>query len=135
MENLTCILIDDDEDHHIFFSIAIEEQSVNVSCKFYTKAKSALAELFEKKANKPDVIFLDLNMPELGGLECLQILKENADTSDIPVIMYSTSDNSKDVLKAKQIGASTYLVKPASIKEMVLQLKTVFEDLTSAHVV
>ncbi len=64
------------------------------------------------KKDKPDIILLDLMMPKMNGVETLKILKNDADTKDIPVIILSNlGDSQDDMKKAKEMGALDYLVK------------------------
>jgi len=74
--------------------------------------------LLKMQTNKPDVIFLDLNMPRMGGKECLEALKKDMHLQDIPVIMYTTSSRSKDIEETMQKGAVCFITKPTNIKEL-----------------
>ncbi len=122
----TCILIDDDGDDHVFFSIALKRLPIKINCIYYLEAKVALEDLFQNKNIRPAFIFLDLNMPQLSGLECLKILKATPGLSDIPVIIYSTSSNEKDINSSKQMGALDYWVKSDNIEDLVIKLSKFF---------
>ncbi len=68
--------------------------------------------------DRPDVILLDAEMPVMDGWETCEALKSSDDTSGIPVVM-CTGDNSADYIeKAKQLGASGYIVKPYNFEDM-----------------
>jgi CheY-like chemotaxis protein len=69
-------------------------------------------------ASFPDCIFLDLNMPKKNGVECLQEIKENNKIRSIPVIIYTTSVNAKDVDATYDGGASCFIRKPNSFREL-----------------
>ena len=70
-------------------------------------------EYFDRKNyTKPKIIFLDLNMPKIGGLEVLQQLKSNADTKSIPVVILTSSKEDPDVKRCYELGANSYVVKP-----------------------
>ncbi|MGV6817036.1 MAG: response regulator [Thiotrichales bacterium] len=71
----------------------------------------------------PDVILMDVVMPELNGFQATRELSRNAVTGDIPVIMVTTKDGETDVLWAKRQGAKAYLVKPANEKELMKTIK------------
>lgn len=71
----------------------------------------------------PDVILMDVVMPELNGFQATRELSRNAATGDIPVIMVTTKDGETDVLWAKRQGAKAYLVKPANEKELMKTIK------------
>ena len=63
------------------------------------------------KSENPDLILLDLIMPKLDGFGTLKALKENDETSAIPVIILTNLEETEDVQKAIELGATTYLVK------------------------
>ena len=65
-----------------------------------------------KNYTKPKIIFLDLNMHKIGGLEVLQQLKSNADTKSIPVVILTSSKEDPDVKRCYELGANSYVVKP-----------------------
>jgi chemotaxis family two-component system response regulator Rcp1 len=64
-------------------------------------------------APRPSLILLDLNLPKMGGLETLTLIKGDQSFSAIPIIVLTTSDNEADVLSCYRLGASCYLNKPA----------------------
>lgn len=67
---------------------------------------------------KPDVIVLDVNMPGMNGIEVLSKIKENQETSAIPVIMFSTSSRPELISRALELGAIKYVSKPNDIAEL-----------------
>ena len=67
--------------------------------------------LRQARASAPDLILLDLLMPKLSGLETLEALKNDEQTSGIPVVILSNSSIDADIQKAKTLGAAGYLVK------------------------
>ena len=60
----------------------------------------------------PDLIILDLKMPDLGGFEFMEVLRENGDWMDIPVVILSAVSDSDSIRKALDLGAADYLTKP-----------------------
>lgn len=79
----------------------------------------AIAIIMEEK---PDVIFVDVLMPKLGGLETCQIIKGHPDFEDTPIIFLSSKDGAYDMARGQMVGADAYLTKPFtkdSIVEMV----------------
>lgn len=109
--------IDDDDDDIDFFVAAIEYLSDEASCFSFTNAAKALDKLVSGELIA-DIIFLDLNMPVINGQEFLAMLKAKAGLEDIPVIMLSTASDSLTFHKLKAEGASGFLTKPSSIKEL-----------------
>jgi two-component system nitrate/nitrite response regulator NarL len=86
---------------------------------------------------KPDIVLLDLRMPDMGGLEVLQKLREQE--SSIPVVMLTTSNDEADLIKSLRSGAQGYLLKDMEPDELVGALRdiengknVVAQDLTDA---
>ena len=86
---------------------------------------------------KPDIVLLDLRMPDMGGLEVLLKLREN--NSTIPVVMLTTSNEESDLIKSLRSGAQGYLLKDMEPDELVSALRdiengknVVAQDLTDA---
>jgi CheY-like chemotaxis protein len=75
---------------------------------------------------RPDLIFLDLNMPRVSGMEILTVLKSTALYADVPAIIHSTSTAQKDREKAKQLGAVYYLPKPNNFTTLCESLRELF---------
>ncbi|WP_018611485.1 response regulator [Segetibacter koreensis] len=95
-----------------------------------TQAKSGLECMsFLKDGTKPDIIFLDLNMPGYNGLYCLKYIKSKPHLANIPVIIYSTSHYIKDIDACFKNEAHYYIVKPASGDDLLHILKQVMNNL------
>ena len=61
---------------------------------------------------RPRVIFLDLKMPKVSGLEVLKILKADERTKQIPIVMMTSSKEEKDIIESHKLGVNSYVVKP-----------------------
>jgi len=108
--------IDDDIDDCEFFMEALQA----VSQAGYTSMHNpveALNKLILKEL-KPDVIFLDLNMPIMSGFEFLIEIKKQEIIKNIPVIIFSTSQMEEIKRKARNYGADEYISKPSDFDEM-----------------
>ncbi|MBI5133877.1 MAG: response regulator [Candidatus Taylorbacteria bacterium] len=78
------------------------------------------------KAEKPDIVILDLLMPNLDGLEILKRLKENAETRHIPVLVLSNLGQEKEIQRAKELGAAKFIVKAAvGLDEIVPEIEKI----------
>lgn len=112
------LLADDDADDASLFCEALNLVAPVMEC---ITVENGL-ELFELLSNhttgKPDVIFLDINMPVMNGWECLRTLKKNSDYKSIPAIMYSTSSAKKDIELAYSLGAFLFVTKPEDFMEL-----------------
>lgn len=121
-----CFLIDDDVDDQEIFSMALKYVDLPVTCITADDCGEALKKLAQDTSFIPDYIFLDLNMPKMNGKQCLKEIKKQAHLKHIPVIMYTTSLNQRDIAETKEIGASTYIIKPSNISELASVLKLLF---------
>lgn len=117
-KNLTFLLIDDDEDDRELFQIAIDELEQPINFYGVDSCCKALEQL-EQKHVQPDFIFLDLNMPQMSGKECLRKLKESAELLHIPVTIFSTSSDPRDKEETSNLGAFDFITKPSKTSELV----------------
>ncbi|QTA91433.1 response regulator [Desulfonema magnum] len=76
------------------------------------------------RTNQPDLILLDILMPEMDGFEVCQKLKTNPDTRDIPIIFITAVDSSGEKSKGFEMGAVDYITKPFDITEVKARVKT-----------
>lgn len=74
--------------------------------------KDAIEMLQDGENIRPDIIFLDLNMPKINGIEFLKIVKSNESLKYIPTIILTTSNNKKDLMECYKIGIAGYILKP-----------------------
>ena len=73
----------------------------------------------------PDVIFMDINMPGVNGLEVLRFLRRDPVTAEVPVIIVSANDEKEAINLATRAGANDYLIKPPTIEEIEVALAKV----------
>ncbi len=71
----------------------------------------------------PDVILMDVNMPEMEGFEACERLKSNAATENIPVIFMTALDDDVDRVKGFDVGGEDYIIKPVNYKELLARTK------------
>jgi DNA-binding NtrC family response regulator len=121
------LLIDDDPDELDIFSEALNETKRPIVC-IQVRGASAAIKLLNSLL--PDYIFLDVNMPGMNGLKCLEEIKKVKTSKDIPVILYSNFIDKDIVAKAFTIGASVCIQKPkkmyklAEILDSILSMNT-----------
>ena len=72
---------------------------------------------------QPDIILLDVNMPDIDGLETCKLLKNNKNTEDIHILMLSGASSEDDLLKGYEAGCDDYITKPFNIDELVAKIK------------
>jgi CheY-like chemotaxis protein len=81
--------------------------------------------ILEDKSKLFDLILLDLNMPKVGGIEFLSVLKKNDHIKHIPTVILTTSDNQKDLEECYRLGVSGYVLKPLKYEDYVDKIKNV----------
>ena|SRR5271157_1193512 len=74
---------------------------------------------------RPDIIILDLNLPKKDGREVLREIKENSNLKNIPVIILTTSNAEKDILRVYDLHANAYLIKPLDFDEFMKVIKSI----------
>jgi len=84
------LLVDDDKDDTVLFADALKDIDSSIKFNYAFNFSELIRGLLQNNFN-PQIIFLDINMPEMTGWQCLEILKKVEATKNIPVIMYSTS--------------------------------------------
>ncbi len=91
-------------------------------------AGSAAEALKKIKQTLPQLILLDVSMPEVDGYELCTILKKNPVTREIPVVFISAMDSLKDKLKGLELGAADFITKPFEITEVTMRVKNQMEN-------
>lgn len=115
---LTC---DDEKNIVRLIQVNLERQGYEVVTAYNGR------ECLEKVASEhPDLIVLDLMMPEMTGFEVLEELKKNPETQNIPVIMLTARTQDQDVLRGWQSGVECYLTKPFNPIELLTFIKRIF---------
>lgn len=122
------VLVDDDRDDQEIFKSACSTLDTSVEVVGFENGMLAL-EALSLMPLQPDVIFLDLNMPRLNGVEVLMELKHSSDLRDIPVIIYSTSLDSRVKDKCSSLGAVAVMEKPNCFQTLCSNLQTVLHTL------
>jgi CheY-like chemotaxis protein len=119
------LLVDDDEDDKLLFSEALTVLDKSIQCWTAADGQHALDILMFELVVAPDIIFLDLNMPRMNGMEFLKTIKSHRSYKKIPVIIYSTSSNPEDMRKTKELGATDFVTKPSDFEGLYQKLITI----------
>lgn len=106
------ILVDDDEDDRFLFKEAFQGLKLNTELALFENGQEFIDYLGTTTDGLPEIVFLDLNMPLINGLECLRHLRKFDKFKDIFVAIYSTSSSEKDMRDTLRHGANIYIQKP-----------------------
>lgn len=117
----TKILVVEDEEHIVeLLKFNLEKEGYSV----ITAENGKMA--VEKCENQiPDLVLLDIMIPEIDGYEVLKIIKSNDDTKEIPVIMVTAKATEIDKVIGLEFGADDYITKPFSVRELQARVKAV----------
>jgi DNA-binding response OmpR family regulator len=125
---INILIIDDDDDDSDFLRDAILQISSETNCTMVSSSDEALQGMKTKKIPRPDLIFLDLNMPRINGILCLRQLKADPDISEIAVAIYTTSKSHDDHVESLKSGASYFITKPPSFRQLCHNVRKIFSQ-------
>jgi CheY-like chemotaxis protein len=111
------LIVDDSADNLRVLSATLIQQGYKVRC-----VKSGSMALLGVKTSPPDLILLDIRMPEMDGYEVCQQLKADPQTRNIPVIFLSALDEPLDKARAFQVGGADYITKPFYVEEVLARI-------------
>lgn len=139
MRQVRVLVAEDNEDHRFLTMRALQDvKGVNIDVEGVRDGEEALAYVQRQGeyAGKslPHVIFLDLRMPKVNGLEVLARLKADPDLSCIPVVVLTSSDRAEDVDAAYRLGTNSYVTKPGVGADLRSGLRTVADYWTASSV-
>lgn len=110
-KDFLCFLIDDDVDDQEIFLSVLERIKPAVNCVTASNGQEAIQRLMSEKI-RPDLIFLDLNMPLMNGKQFLKACHKLDDCRQIPVVILTTSSDTKSKEETLLLGARDYITKP-----------------------
>ena len=115
---LSLLLADDDLDDCVMFEKALKELPIITNLQTVYDGNDLLKELSRENNGLPDLIFLDLNMPRINGVDCLNIIKKSEKLNKIPVVIFSTSVHEALARKLIDNGAKECIRKPSSFRDL-----------------
>lgn len=118
----TILIVDDDPDDQELLQEAIRDVNDSVRCLSAANGEEALRLLQAANPYRPDLIFLDLNMPRMNGKTFLAKIKQLDGLSRIPVVIYTTSKVDDDIEQTRQLGAVHFITKPDSFEGIVREV-------------
>jgi PleD family two-component response regulator len=130
------LLVDNDMDDCLLFREALQELAFDGDLTTLHDGEQLMNFLMASKQFLPDMLFLDLNMPRKNGFECLSEIMKDSELKELPVIIYSTSYETRMVDRLLNDGARLYIQKPAhfdTLKDVVLRAISTVSSLSGEN--
>jgi two-component system, chemotaxis family, response regulator Rcp1 len=128
---INILLVEDNPGDVLLTREALREFKVNNIMQVAPDGIEALAFLRREGVHadksRPDLILLDLNLPRKGGIEVLEEIKNDPRLKQIPVVILTTSDSEKDVLKSYSLHANCYITKPVNLEQFLSVVRAIEE--------
>jgi CheY-like chemotaxis protein len=122
---MTIMLVEDNPGDVRLTREALKEGQIFHHLVAVPDGEEALRYLLDERNPRPDLIFLDLNLPRKGGREVLAEIKQNKDTSMIPIIVLTTSEAEQDIRQSYLLHANCYITKPVDINQFIHVIQSV----------
>ena len=113
-----------DNDDEMSHAVGLMLELLDCKVTAFKNVRSA-AQTFVS-GHKPDLIVLDLNMPEISGLDMVEFLRRRPEARNLPIVILSSEANDSMIDRALELGADSYLTKPVSIEELEKAMATAF---------
>lgn len=121
---LKILLIEDDRIEVIKLKRSIPKDFQDYTLTLANNGKDAFLEI---EKGLPDMILLDLNMPDTNGIEFLTIMKNNQNLNHIPVIVLTTSNSNKDIFECYKLGIAGYVLKPLKYEDYEVKIQAIIK--------
>ena len=125
--NWSVLVVDDEPLTQDLLRLMLEPAGFRV-----TGADDGLEALRKVKENQPDIMILDVMMPDMDGIAVCKTLRQNAETANMPIIMFSGKTHLNAIEEGLQAGANRYLAKPMSRTDLIQNLREVLTETSLA---
>ena len=115
-------IVDDDEEMNRAVGLMLKLLDCEVASFFSVRAAAQTLLI----GRRPDLVILDLNMPEVSGLDMIEFLRRRPESKNIPIVMLSSESADSIIDKALALGADSYIMKPVTIEELEKAMTTAF---------
>jgi len=112
------LIVEDEEDLRVVLQYSLQKEGFEV---YTTPSGREAVELC--KSQKPDLIILDLNLPDMSGIDVCTVIRNNPAISNMAILMLTAKTQEQDRVKGFEVGADDYVLKPFSTKELILRIK------------
>ncbi len=128
---VTIVMIEDDDGHARLIEKNIRRAGVNNEIKPFTTGTEALAYLLggdgSSKGHKGEalLILLDLNLPDMSGIDLLQKIKQSAGLHMAPVVVLTTTDDKREIQRCYDLGCNVYITKPVDYEHFAQAIRQI----------
>ena len=131
MDEGIILLVEDNEDDIVLTQRALKRANIlnevivvrdGIEALEYLRCEGKYADRSNMKP--PVVVLLDLNMPRMGGLDCLKEIRNDSNLRVLPVVILTSSREDRDVVESYEIGANSYIQKPVDFDQFVKAIQT-----------
>ncbi|HXW84164.1 MAG TPA: response regulator [Candidatus Binataceae bacterium] len=119
-EHLRVLIADDDETAAVLIATILRHAGFQCEC-----AQDGVQATEMARRKTPDVILMDVRMPEMDGFEALAALRNKPETRNVPIIMVTADQNEADIVRGLTLGADDYITKPFNSREMIARINRV----------
>lgn len=130
VETAVVLLVEDDPDDQALMRRVFRKSRYPVSLQIVTDGQEAMDYLLRRGpfedphgTPRPDLVLLDLNMPNLDGKQVLARMQADPDLRPIPVVVLTTSRQQRDVMECYQLGCNSFITKPAEMDDLIKMLR------------
>ncbi|EOR93417.1 Two-component system response regulator [Arcticibacter svalbardensis MN12-7] len=129
VNNTDLFFVEDDIDFAFIMENAVQELKNEVSIQIVQNGRESLDILTQMAIEnfKPKLILLDLNLPGLSGIDLLKEIRDLPYFRYMPIVLFSTSANPKDIKAALEFGANAYVTKPSGYLNLVICLQSIYD--------
>jgi CheY-like chemotaxis protein len=126
---VTIIMVEDDEGHARLIERNIRRSGVNNEIMPFTDGTSAVDYLFGKDGTGSVhkghalLVLLDLNLPDMTGIDILRRIKDNVFLKSTPVVVLTTTDDSQEIKRCYELGCSVYITKPVNYESFAIAIR------------
>ncbi len=140
MNNVTILIVEDDPGHSRLIEKNLRRANIRNEIIKISNGRQVLDYLFEEVEYAGQhrasslLVLLDLNLPEINGIQVLKRMKEHDSTKQIPVIILTTSDDNRDIARCYELGCNVYVTKPVDYGQFSEAIQKLGLFLTVARV-
>ena len=116
-EGKLILLVEDDPDHELLTIRALKKSNIANDVRVARDGEEAINMILGDEGLRPQVVLLDLKLPKLDGLEVLRRIRENDATRMLPIVVLTSSDEERDVVRSYKLGVNSYIRKPVNFND------------------